>query len=133
MKTILTTLMIVTMSALTYGQNKLQVKITNLKTNEGSVMIKLMNKDKSTFKAIKGTVKDKVCTVSFNEIPSGTYAITYYHDENDNGKLDTGMFGKPEEGYGYSNDARGFMGPADFEDQLFEINSNLEISLKTVQ
>jgi len=36
-------------------------------------------------------------------IPPGTYAIACYHDENDNGKLDTNFLGIPKEGTGASN------------------------------
>lgn len=39
-------------------------------------------------------------------IPFGTYAVTVYHDENGNGKLDKGAFGKPLELYGFSNNVR---------------------------
>ena len=37
----------------------------------------------------------------------------------------------PAEGYGFSNNAHGFMGPPKFKDQLFDINSDLTITLKT--
>jgi uncharacterized protein (DUF2141 family) len=33
-----------------------------------------------------------------------------FHDENDNGVLDKGAFGIPTEGYGFSNNAKGFFG-----------------------
>jgi uncharacterized protein (DUF2141 family) len=114
------------------AQNTLTVEITGLRTNSGTVMIQLYDANQKLLKETTGNVAVSMCTVVFNDIPSGTYAVQYYHDENDNDEMDTGMFGKPEEGYGYSNDARGFMGPADFEDQLFEINKDLKISLETV-
>ncbi|MFT4753714.1 MAG: hypothetical protein ACI85Q_001262 [Salibacteraceae bacterium] len=114
------------------AQNTLTVHITNLKTNSGTVYLSLSNNGEEVVKKTKGTVTNKVCTLTLEDLVAGTYAVTYFHDENDNSKMDTGMFGKPEEGYGYSNDARGFMGPADFEDQLFEIKSDLKITLTTV-
>ncbi|MGB1003382.1 MAG: DUF2141 domain-containing protein [Salibacteraceae bacterium] len=133
MKTFITTLSIICASFYAQSQNTLTIKITNLKTNTGTVYVDLKNDKEKSVKKVKGTVVNQECTVEITEIPSGNYAVTYYHDENDNGQMDTGMFGKPEEGYGYSNDARGFMGPADFEDQIFEIKSNTQITLKTVQ
>lgn len=73
--------------------------------------------------------------MKFNSLKAGTYAIRYFHDENENGELDTGTFGIPTEGYGFSNDARGFMGPPSFDDQLddqlFELNGNKSITLAT--
>jgi Uncharacterized protein conserved in bacteria (DUF2141) len=40
-------------------------------------------------------------------------------DENGNGVLDKNFFGVPVEGYGFSNDARGSMGPPAFEKAAF--------------
>lgn len=47
--------------------------------------------------------RQAVCTL----VPprAGTYAIAFAHDENDNGRVDQGLFGIPLEGYGFSNDA----------------------------
>lgn len=133
MKAIILTIFISALSFFTQAQNTLTIEITNLKTDNGTVMIALYDGQEKAVKKLKGTVKDKVCTVEISDLPAGTYAVQYYHDENDNGKMDTGMFGKPEEGYGYSNDARGFMGPADFEDQIFELTEDMKIILKTVR
>lgn len=133
MKTTILTIFISALSLFSYAQNTLTIEITNLKTDNGTVMIALYDGQEKVVKKVKGTVKDKTCTVEISDLPAGTYAVQYYHDENDNGKMDTGMFGKPEEGYGYSNDARGFMGPADFEDQIFELKEDMKIVLKTVR
>ena len=42
-----------------------------------------------------------------------------FHDENKNGKLDTGLFGIPTEGTVVSNHAKGFMGPPSFDKAKF--------------
>ncbi|WP_051378914.1 DUF2141 domain-containing protein [Derxia gummosa] len=55
-------------------------------------------------------------SVTFRNLAPGNYAVAVYHDENDNEKLDKGMFGIPKEPYGFSNDARGRAGPPDFRD-----------------
>jgi uncharacterized protein (DUF2141 family) len=36
--------------------------------------------------------------------PAGTYAVSVAHDANDNGKVDTNLFGVPTEGWGTSRD-----------------------------
>ena len=133
MKSFFTLIALVLTSLIGISQNTLTVKINGLKTNEGTVMVQLYDANQKLVKESKVTVSSKSTTVEFKNLPAGTYAVQYYHDENNNGKMDTGMFGRPEEGYGYSNDARGFMGPADFEDQVFEIKQNRTISLKTVR
>ena len=39
---------------------------------------------------------------TFRDIPQGDYAAFVFHDENNNGILDTGLFHRPLEGRGYS-------------------------------
>jgi uncharacterized protein (DUF2141 family) len=56
----------------------------------------------------------------FTGIGPGRYAISVIHDENDNGKMDTKIFGIPREGVGASNDAHGHFGPPKFEDAAFQ-------------
>jgi len=59
--------------------------------------------------------------VVFEGLPPGGYAVAAYHDENGNGKLDTGFLGIPTEGLASSNDAKGFMGPPSFEKARVEV------------
>ena len=62
-------------------------------------------------------------SVTFPAVPYGTYAIKVFQDLNGDGKLKTGFLGAPEEPWGFSNDATGFMGPADFSDAKFELDA----------
>ena len=52
--------------------------------------------------------------VVFPRLSPGEYAVAAFHDANDDGELNTNFAGMPQEGYGFSNDARGFMGPPSF-------------------
>ncbi len=61
--------------------------------------------------------------VELDSIPAGVYAAKVYHDENDNGELDSNFLGVPTEIYGYSNNARGSFGPADWDDAKFEFSA----------
>ena len=63
------------------------------------------------------------------ELPPGTYAIGIFHDANLNNRLDNYFFGVPREQYGFSNNARGFMGPPSFEDAAFSLEGKTEISI----
>lgn len=56
------------------------------------------------------------------DLKPGVYAVAVFHDENGNGVLDKGLFGIPKEGYGFSGDATGFMGPPDFADAAFTLD-----------
>ena len=54
-------------------------------------------------------------SLSRHQLPPGRYAAIVIHDEDDNGRLDTNPMGVPGEGYGVSNDARGFLSAPSFE------------------
>jgi uncharacterized protein (DUF2141 family) len=68
-------------------------------------------------------IANKESRCSFDPIPAGTYAVACFHDENGNGKLDTGHFGIPKEGVAASNHAKGFMGPPSFKDAKFSFSA----------
>ena len=51
-------------------------------------------------------------------VPNKPFAITSFHDLDGNQQLNTNWMGIPIEPYGFSNNARGMMGPPDFEDCL---------------
>ncbi len=60
----------------------------------------------------------------FTQLPPGRYAVIVIHDENDDGRLDTNAMGVPTEGYGFSNDARGFLSAPSFEAAALEVSDS---------
>ncbi|WP_431135066.1 DUF2141 domain-containing protein [Psychroserpens mesophilus] len=106
---------------------EITVVIENLNSNKGQVYISLYNTESSFldngYKSTISNIHNKSCTIKFEDIPNGTYAISFFHDENENKKMDTNFLGIPSEDYGCSNNARGFMGPPKWEDAKFEINN----------
>jgi uncharacterized protein (DUF2141 family) len=54
-------------------------------------------------------------SIIFTQLQPGRYAVIAFHDENDNGRLDESPWGVPTEGYGFSNDAQGFLTAPSFE------------------
>lgn len=109
------------------GSNKVVINISNLKNNKGKVFVAIYNSEenflKKGYKSIKTTIKNNACQVVFKDIPNGTYAISLFHDENQNGKMDTNFMGIPKEDYGCSNNAKGFMGPPKWEDAKFQMHN----------
>ncbi len=131
-KSIITSVIVLlAFTATVYAQN-VTATITKLESAKGILMIELVDKNGKTISNKAVEVSANECKVTFENIENGTYAIRYYHDENGNGKMDTGTFGIPKEGYGFSNNARGFMGPPDFEDMLFTVDGDVSMTLKTV-
>jgi len=64
-----------------------------------------------------GVIADSAAVCKF-DVPAGSYAIVAMHDENNNGKLDSNIFGVPTEGYGASRGAQGAFGPK-YDDACF--------------
>ena len=110
---------------LSWGQNNLEVKVDNIKNDKGDIMVGLYTadnnfpRDASEGRVIKAS-KNGV-TVVFLNIKPGTYAVSAMHDENGNKDLDQNKLGIPKEGFGFSNNARGVMGPPSFHKALIEL------------
>lgn len=72
-------------------------------------------------------------TIVLKDLPAGDYAFAVFHDANSNGKLDRNLVGIPTEGYAFSNNALGTMGPPTFEQARFSLpaaGAALRVSLR---
>ena len=113
----------------------LTIEISGMRSDIGKVYIALYNSEQNFLKSSKDTkgtsaiVSNKKAVAHFKELPKGEYAISLFHDENDNKKMDTKIFGIPKEPYGFSNDASGFMGPPKYKDAKFIVDTNKTISI----
>ncbi|MDC8003548.1 DUF2141 domain-containing protein [Aureisphaera galaxeae] len=126
MHTVLTFLALLIAGMVAQAQNTIEVTITKFKNNDGSVRVGLYD-DKgkwldNTYKSLSSTIENQEATVIFTDVPDGVYAISCYHDKDDNGQLNMFMGTFPSEPYGCSNGARGFFGPPTWEDAHFEVN-----------
>lgn len=127
MWSLLTRLIPFTLLSFTAAPGQDIVVETKLRSNDGKLLCSLHD-DPEAFptknKLAKGQAVSRIqgglgrCV--FPGIPPGTYAVAMFHDENDNNTLDTSWIGRPIEGYGASNDAKGLMGPPSFADAKFE-------------
>jgi uncharacterized protein (DUF2141 family) len=55
----------------------------------------------------------------FKDVPAGTYGISAFHDEDNDGKLDTNVVGYPTEEYCSSNNARNMFSAPSWKDARF--------------
>jgi uncharacterized protein (DUF2141 family) len=109
------------------AEEGIKVTVTSLHSNDGHVLISLF-KDGEGYpddpaKAIrkaKLSIKDKKAGILFTGLPSGKYAISIMHDENNDQKLNKNVFGIPKEGYGFSNNVVGSFGPPSFSRAGFD-------------
>jgi uncharacterized protein (DUF2141 family) len=72
--------------------------------------------------AIKRTVLASQTQLTFQDLPSGVYAISLFHDENRNGRLDT-ILGIPREGFGFSRNPPIRFGAPRFSAARFSVAS----------
>ena len=119
------------------AQSNLIVTIENLKNINGDLLIGLYDnasnfpRKVATGKVVK--VTEKLMKVTFPDLKPGNYAVSVLHDENQNKDMDQGRLGIPKEGYGFSNNAMGVMGPPSFKKARFHVpdgDSSITIKMK---
>lgn len=67
----------------------------------------------------RAEVHDRRATCVIEDVPPGSYAFAFLHDEDDDGALDRDWIGIPSEGFGFSNDAAPGLGPPSYESARF--------------
>ncbi len=100
--------------------NTISVAVSGLRNNTGEVRCGLYNsattfpKDGQQFQGAIAPIANQQATCTFTNVPPGTYAVALFHAKKGETKLKTGFFGQPEQGYGFSRNATGTMGPPSF-------------------
>ncbi|MDJ1480900.1 DUF2141 domain-containing protein [Cytophagaceae bacterium YF14B1] len=129
-----------TFSFRTSTNHNLTVSVTGIRNSKGEIDCNLYSsadgfpKDVSkACKHLRGKINDGTCTVIFENVPGGKYAVSIYHDENNDHTFNTTWYGKPAEGVGISNGAKGgIFGPPPFEDALFNLDREKRIEINMV-
>lgn len=114
-----------------YAQHKVELTIKGIEKVQGTVLVAVYNSAETFMKkrltSKKVVVTGKEATLIFENVAAGDYAISTFHDENDNNKLDTNFFGVPNEPYGFSNDARGSFGPPSFDKARVKVDGDKKL------
>lgn len=114
----------------------LTIEVSGMETDNGRIFLALSDRAKSFLKKGEGTrgtnatVKNGKAIIYFKGLKKGDYAVSVFHDANDNNIMDTKLFGIPKEPYGFSNNAKGFMGPPSFEDAKFVLDDDKTIFIE---
>ena len=129
--------MTLTLSLAGLAQGRIEVTVTNIKEERGSIRIGLFNNENDfPDKAFAGKivkVSSNKAKVIFEGLSPGDYAVSVFHDENENEKLDTNFMGIPKEGFAFGNNAMGTFGPPSFQKARVKVDGNTvlqEISLR---
>jgi uncharacterized protein (DUF2141 family) len=105
----------------------LTIEVSGITPDRGKVYVAVYDRP-DTFPSGRQRVnqvlesRDRHLTVQFNNLPPGQYAVAAFQDFNGNGKLDKNFLGIPKEPYGFSQEARGSMGPPPFAEAAVTLN-----------
>ncbi|HVO13680.1 MAG TPA: DUF2141 domain-containing protein [Alphaproteobacteria bacterium] len=100
----------------------LRVTVEGLRNDKGHVSFGLYDEpDKFPGRAgvIQGgraKIEGGRAVFTFHDLTPGRYAVSLFHDENDDGKFDRSLIGLPLEGYGFSNNPKVVLSAPSFDD-----------------
>lgn len=96
------------------GQVILKIEIKNLVNNSGQLVMDFRDGEDQEIKAVYEKITNNQSVTTVNDLEPEKYSFKYFHDKNNNEKLDTYWIGAPNEGYGFSNNAKAKFGPPKF-------------------
>jgi uncharacterized protein (DUF2141 family) len=111
----------VTGSAFAQGGNDIAVNVEGIRNDLGVVKCGLFNspvgfrEPGKQYKGVEAPISGGKATCMFTDVPPGSYAVALFHAEHNEERLQTGAFGIPKGGYGFSRDAKGSFGPPSFD------------------
>ena len=114
------------------GDISLEMEINNLQSNNGPLYIRILDENENPVIVGTSPVINYSARISFDSISPGKYAIQFFHDENENQKMDFNLIGIPKESYGSSNDVKPVLGPPKFEKMLFNLTQNKKVIMVPV-
>jgi uncharacterized protein (DUF2141 family) len=105
------------------GNAPITIQVHNVRNNHGRVRVAVCPRERFLAESCPwhadAAAQTGTTTIVVPGIPPGDYAVQAFHDENNNDRIDTGMFGIPKEGVGFSRDARILFGPPKWRDAVF--------------
>jgi uncharacterized protein (DUF2141 family) len=106
----------------------IEVRLDRLRNQKG-VLHLCLTRDPAHFpdcgndpRAVKRSAASTKGPIRFSGLQPGSYAVSVFHDENGNGKLDT-LVGIPREGFGFSRNPVVRFGPPRFDQVRVEVPS----------
>jgi uncharacterized protein (DUF2141 family) len=119
---------------------EIKMIVNSTKTNSGVIRVLLFNQadgfpedPKKAFKALSIPVKNFSAQTTIPNLPTGNYAISVFHDEDEDGIFKKNSIGLPIDRYGFSNNPTLFFGPPSFSKCKVALGNKpitVEINLK---
>lgn len=120
------------------GQYTVTLTVTNVPPSTGVVRAAIFNApDQFPDGENVGTANSSVpdsgeVDLVFENLKNGLYAISLYHDANENGTFDQTGIGLPQEGYGFSNNAKPGLSAPSFDIAKFEVEGDTSLTVKLI-
>jgi len=114
------------------GDISLEMEINNLQSNKGPLYIRILDENENPVIVGTSSVVNYSSKISFDSISPGKYAIQFFHDENENQKMDFSLIGIPKEKFGSSNNVKPVLGPPKFKKMLFNLTENKKVIMVPV-
>lgn len=120
-------------------KGNLVIEVDRLNNQKGEVCFKLFSGsqgfpygNESAIKRQCVGITDDSLTIALKDIPSGSYAVSIFHDLNGDRKLNRNSLGMPTEGYGFSNNPVVRSAPPNYGDCIFVLagNTSIKITMK---
>jgi len=125
MKTVIITISMFLFSLVSIAQNSVEVTMTGFESNAGKAIFGLYSSEENwlekTFKTLESEIKEGKAHVVFKDLPAGEFAISAFHDEDNDGEIDMFLGFYPAEDYATSNNAPAKFGPPKWKDAKFEL------------
>lgn len=117
------------------GEITLTIGVSGASPNKGQAILTLFTSKETFLKQPHTTLivpidSDGRMVTRVNHLNPGKYAVSVYYDADNNGKLNTGLFGIPTELVGFSNQARSLFGPPSFKKASFSLPSDRSIEIR---
>lgn len=123
-------------AVLSAAAGNISVTVNHISGKHGKLYVGLYNKPEGFARKSKVyrskilPVRSGSVTCRFRHIPDGIYAVSVFHDTNGNGRLDTNLFGKPTEGYGFSRNARHLFRSPTFRESQFRLKRTASVTIR---
>ncbi len=114
---------------------QIEVKVTGFTNTDGELAIAVFNNSNAFENKTKAYIDSTTIitqselTIILNNIDPGNYAISVFHDEDENGNITFGGFLNliPQEGFGFSNNPDIGMSQPSFQDCQFTIEDGQQL------
>ncbi len=124
----------------TQSNATLILKVTGFQNYNGTVNIALFKSADGFPESSENAIERRITQLSgedpvieFPGLSDGEYAVSLYHDENSNQRLDKNWLGIPKEGVGFAHNPKTLRRSPSFEEAKFSFNStNSHITIKLI-